>query len=71
MRTDSTDFVKKSEVPPLIESAHQRHEAGLKSCVAARIQERKFIGGMCSLLFSFSLIDRLTSFRDSRSYRIE
>ena len=43
LRADSTDSMKRSDVPPPVESAHQRHKAGLKSCVVPRLEEPNLI----------------------------
>ena len=51
-----TDFLKKSEVPPPVESAYQLHKAYPKSHVVPRIKELSLIGGKRSILFSFGLI---------------
>ena len=61
LRADSTDSVKRSEVPPPVESVHQRHRACPKSHAVPRLEKANIIGGEISLLFSLSLIDRLTS----------
>ena len=57
LRTDSTDSLKRSEVRPPVESAHQQHKACLKLRVVPRLKEPDPIGGKRSLLLLFSLID--------------
>ena len=54
LRADSTDSLKKSEVPPPVESGHQQHKTFPKSRVLPRLEEPDLIGGKRSLLFSFN-----------------
>ncbi len=44
LRADSTDSLKRSEVPPPVESAHQRRKACLRSRAVPRLEEPNFIG---------------------------
>ena len=51
--------LKRSEVRPPVESAHQQNKACPRSRVVPRLEEPDLIGGKRSLLLSFSLIDLL------------
>ena len=44
LRADSTDSLKRSEVPPPVESAHQRRKACLRSRGVPRVEEPNLIG---------------------------
>ena len=57
LHADSTDSLKRSEVPPPVECVQQQHNACPESCVVPRLEEPDLICGKRSLLFSFSLID--------------
>ena len=50
---DSTDSLKRSEAPPLVESANQQHKTCPKSLVVPRLEEPNVIGGNRYLLFFF------------------
>ena len=58
LRANSTDFVKRSELPPQVDPAHQQRKACPKSRVVPRLKESNLIGGKRPLLFSFTKVDR-------------
>ena len=58
LRADFTVSLKRSEVPPPVESADQLCKVCLKSRVVPRLEELNIIGRKRFILFSFSLIDR-------------
>ena len=49
--------MKKGEVPPPVESAHQQRKTFPKSSVVSRLEEPDLMGGKRSLLLSCSLIN--------------
>ena len=56
LRADSTDSLKRSEVSPVVEYAHQQHKACPESRVVPRLAEPDLIGRKRSPLFSVSLL---------------
>ena len=56
LHADSTSSLKRSEVPPPVVSAHQRHKACPKSRGVPRLEAPDLIGGKRSPLFYLQVI---------------